>query len=64
MMNVRWGGGGEGTDQPQPNPRLGQVYQQAILRPPPRRSNLLHGEVVSVLLEMDLHDESDGIHYT
>lgn len=38
------------THQSQANPRLGEVHQQAILRPPPGGSDLLDGEIVPVLV--------------
>ncbi len=51
----------EGPYQPQANPRLCQVYQKTILSPSPGCCYLLHGEVCSVLLKVDLCDEGGGI---
>jgi hypothetical protein len=40
---------GDDMYQTQANPRLGQVDEQTILRPTPRRSDLLEREIISVL---------------
>lgn len=47
----------------QADPGLRKVDEQAVLSPPPRRAYFLEGEIVSVLLQLDLHDERDGVHW-
>lgn len=51
------------THQPQANPRLGEVHQQAILRPPPGSSDLLDGEIIPVIVQVNLHNKRNGVHY-
>lgn len=51
------------TYQSQPNPRFSQVDQNAVLRPPPRSSDLLNGEIIAVLLQVNLYNQGNSIDY-
>lgn len=52
------------TYSSQANPRFGEVNQQVVLGPSSRGLGLLDGKVCSVLLEVDLDDDGNGVNYT
>lgn len=45
------------------NPRFGEVDKQAILGPSSGSGDFLEGEVGSVLLEVDLGNQGNGVDY-
>lgn len=47
--------------QSQSDPGLCQVHQDAVLCPPPSGSDLFQCQVVAVLLQMNLYDQSNCI---